>query len=134
MAQTKYQVYGRAQADPDAKKPKIKLPPGYANEAEFLFEMRRYFDDDLQADRLNREAALEDLRFMVGDQWDDIVRQRREAARKPVMTINRLPAFVAQVLGSRLVNETDIEILPDNGGTKEIAQIREDLIRNIQKV
>lgn len=114
-------------------KPKIKLPPGYANESAFLSEMRQLFYDDVQYDRLNREAALEDLRFVVGDQWDDIVRQRREAGRKPVLTVNRLPAFIAQVVGNRRLNETDIKVLPDNGGTVDIATVREGLIRNVQK-
>ena len=116
------------------KRPEIELPEGYENEADFLSEMRKLFYDDIQFDRLNREAALEDLRFMVGDQWDDITRQRREAARKPVLTVNRLPAFVAQVIGNRRMNETDIKIKPDNGGTLSVARVREGLVRNIQKV
>jgi hypothetical protein len=120
--------------DPSARKPKIKLPDGYASEGAFLEEMRKLFADDIGADKLNRDAALEDLKFMVGDQWDDATRQRREAARKPVLTINRIPAFVAQVLGSRRLNETEIKVRPDNGGTKEVAAVREGLIRNIQKV
>ena len=70
-------------------------------------------NDDINYDRLNREAALEDLRFIVGDQWDDIVRQQREAARKPTLTINRLPAFIAQVVGNRRINETTIRVIPD---------------------
>lgn len=134
MAATKYQVYGYAKGDPSVRKPIIKLPKVYAGEAEFLHEMRAMFEDDFQADRLNREAALEDLRFMIGDHWDDITRARREAARKPVLTINRLPAFVAQILGSRRLNETDIKIAADVGGTKPVAIVREGLIRNIQKV
>lgn len=133
-AANKYQVYGYAKGDSSVRKPKIKLPDGYVNEAEFLHEMRAMFGDDLQADRLNREAALEDLRFMIGDHWDDIARARREAARKPVLTINRLPAFVAQVLGSRRLNETDVKIAADSGGTQQVALVREGLIRNIQKV
>lgn len=131
--QPRQQLYGRAQQRGDAVRPRIKLPDGYANQADFLQEMRQMFDDDLQSDRLNREAALEDLRFMVGDHWDDATRQRREAARKPVLTINRLPAFVAQVLGSRRLNETDIKIAPDNGSNVGVAQVREGLIRSIQK-
>jgi hypothetical protein len=115
-------------------RPNIKLPDGYDNEADFLSEMRQLFFDDVQFDRLNREAALEDLRFMVGDQWDDIVRQRREAARKPVLTINRLPAFVAQIVGARRLSETTLKIVPDNGGTRSVARVREGLVRNIQKV
>ena len=115
------------------RKPNIKLPKGYASEATFLEEMRKEFADNTGADRLNREASLEDLRFMVGDQWDDLTRQRREAARKPVLTVNRLPAFVAQVLGSRRLNETEILVRPDNGGNKQVAEVREGLIRQIQK-
>ncbi len=116
------------------EKPEFELPEGYENEAAFLSEMRQLFYDDIQFDRLNREAALEDLRFGVGDQWDDIVRQRREAARKPVLTINRIPAFVAQVVGTRRLNETDIKIHPDNGGTVPVARVREGILRNVQKI
>jgi hypothetical protein len=122
-----------AQAEGSPFKPDIALPDDFDNEAAFLLHMRNEFYEDIQYDRLNREAAVEDLRFMVGDQWDDFVRQRREAARKPVLTVNRLPAFVAQIVGARRQNETVIDILPDQGGTIDIAKIRKGLLRNIQK-
>lgn len=115
-------------------KPQIKLPDDYDSESDFLRDMRTDFYEDINYDRLNRDASLEDARFLIGQQWDDLVRQRREAARKPVLTINRLPAFVAQVVGARRMNETTIKILPDNGGTQQIAKVREGLIRNILKV
>lgn len=134
MASAAYQIYGQASLNAETEAPKIKLPPVYDNDAVFLEEMRTMFYDDLQADRLNREAAIEDLRFVVGDQWDDITRGRREAARKPCLTINRLPAFVAQILGSRRLNETDIKVAADSTGAAPVAQVREGLIRNIQKV
>ena len=130
----KYQIYGRASVDPNAVAPTFKIPPGYASEQEFLYEMRAMCADDEGADRLNRDAAMEDLRFFIGDQWDQTVVERRTRARKPVMTINRLPAFVAQILGSRRLNETDIKIAADTGGDVAVAQVREGLIRNIQKV
>lgn len=120
-------------SDDNAARPDIDLPDDFDDESSFLADMRKKFYDDIQYDRLNREAAIEDLRFMVGDQWDDYVRQRREAARKPVLTVNRLPAFVAQVVGSRKQNETTIKIAPDDGSSKSVALIREDLIRAIQK-
>lgn len=120
---------------PDTKpdRPEIQLPDDFDSEADFLKYMRTEFCDDISYDRLNREAAIEDIRFMCGDQWDDFVRQRREAARKPVLSTNLLPAFVAQIVGARRLNETDIKILPDNGGTKNVAAVREGLVRNIQK-
>ncbi len=125
---------GDSNDQPTGKKPKIKLPDDFDSEAEFLDAMRKDFYDDIQYDRLNREAALEDLRFAVGDQWDDIARQRRESARKPVLTVNRIPAFVAQIVGNRRLNETSIKVIPDNGGTAVIARVREDLMRSIQKI
>lgn len=118
---------------PNAKKPTIKVPDDYDDEASFLQDVIREVQDDINFDRLNREAALEDEKFIVGEQWDDIVRQRREAARKPTLTINRIPAFIAQVVGNRRLNETQIKIIPDNSEQREAAQVREGLIRNIQK-
>jgi hypothetical protein len=115
------------------QKPDIELPDDFEDEQSFLQHMRKEYYDDISADRLNREAGLEDLRFVIGDQWEDYVRQRREAARKPVLSVNRLPAFVAQIVGARRLNETNIKILPDTGGTKDVAKVREDIIRNIQK-
>lgn len=119
----------------EAKKPKIELPPEFrGEEAEFLRDMREKFAADESYDRYNREAGVEDLQFLVGDQWDAAVRAQRVAKRKPVLTINRLPAFVAQVLGARLENETAIRVLPDHGGTKDVAKVRQGLMRSIQKV
>lgn len=131
---TKYQIYGRASGDSSAKAPTFKIPDGYVDESEFLFEMRAMFTDDVGSDQLNRTAALEDLRFFIGQQWDDAVVARRTKAKKPVLTINRLPAFVSQILGSRRLNETDIKVAADAGGYEGVAQVREGLIRSIQKV
>lgn len=117
-----------------AKKPNFAPPEGYADIPTFLSDMRKEFYHDINYDKLNRDAAIEDLKFLVGDQWDDMTRMRRLAARKPVLTVNRIPAFVAQVIGSRRMNETTIKILPDNGGTKDIATVREGIIRSIVKL
>lgn len=123
--------------DPDAKprqeKPTFKLPPGYEDEAAFLEEMRSDYHDDDSADFDNHKAGVEDLQFLVGDQWDPSVVQERTDARKPTLTINRMPAFVGQVMGRRLQNETQIKIAASTGATKEVAEVREGLIRAIQK-
>jgi hypothetical protein len=117
----------------EVKRPKIKLPPEYADEQEFLHEMRDQFGQDESFDYNNRVAGIEDSEFVVGEQWEDNVKSARIARRKPVLTINRIPAFVAQVMGSRIQNETVIKVLPDNGGTKDVAKVREGLMRSIQK-
>jgi hypothetical protein len=125
---------GQSMDQPSSQRPVIVAPSDFRDTNDFLADMRQKFYDDIQFDRLNREAALEDMRFFVGDQWDDIVRQKREAGRKPVLTVNRLPAFVAQVVGNRRLNETDIKVKPDNGGTIAVARVREGLMRSVQKL
>lgn len=121
------------QPDPSAKRPNIKLPNGYPDESEFLREMRELYDNDDSADFDNHKAGVEDLEFFVGKQWDPEVEQRRMAAKKPVITVNRLPAFVGQVIGNRKMHETEIKIVPNNGGTVAVAKVREGLFRSIQK-
>lgn len=115
------------------RKPKFKLPKGCPDEETFLREMREEFDNDWSADFLNIQAGLEDAAFVAGQQWDVVNVQRRAANRKPILTFNRLPAVVGQVIGNRRMNETSIRVLPDNGGTKPVAKLRQGLIRSIEK-
>ena len=112
---------------------KVPLPSDFETEVDFLHYARELFSDDLNYDKDNREAGIEDAKFVSGDQWDEGVRQRRTRAKKPVLTINRLPAFVGQIVGNRRMNETQVKVLPDNEGGKDSAVVRQGLIRNIEK-
>ena len=110
-----------------------KTPAGYKNTDEFLAEMRRNYENGYGFNEHNVIAGKDDAKFVVGEQWAEAVRHKREQSNKPVLTFNRLVAFVAQIVGNRLMNETEIRVVPDKAGTKEIAQIREGLIRSIFK-
>lgn len=114
---------------------KPATPKGYDSTDAFLQEMRENYARAIsgQDEKANRDAMREDIEFVFGEQWEKTAKERRIAARKPVLTVNRLPAYVAQVVGNRLLNETEIRVYPDNGGTKEVAQLREALIRSIFK-
>lgn len=112
---------------------RVKIPRGYDSESSFLLEMRTRHNDGRSADNHNELAGRDDAKFVIGEQWDPVVERKRRAALKPVMTVNRLIAFIAQVVNNRLMNETEIRVLPDKAGTKEIAQLREGLIRSIYK-
>lgn len=111
----------------------IPPPDDFDTTADFIAHARKLYSDDRDADRDNREAAIEDAEFFTGKQWDDIVRARRENRRKPVLTVNRCVAFVGQIVGTRRMNETQIKVLPEYGGTREIAETRAGLIRNCEK-
>lgn len=123
--------YGDPPASTQA--PKFKLPKGCDSEEEFLRVMRSEFDSDWSAEFLNMQAGLEDAAFLAGLQWDTINAQRRAAGRKPILTFNRLPAFLGLVIGNRRMSETTIKVLPDNGGTKPVARLRQGLARSIEK-
>lgn len=114
-------------------RPKIEPPDDFDTAADFLTHIRKLYTDDRDADKDNRDAAIEDAEFFAGKQWDDTIRQRRETKRKPVLTVNRTIAFVGQIVGTRRMNETVVQILPEYGGTQEIAETRSGLIRHCEK-
>jgi hypothetical protein len=109
------------------------VPLGFDTAQDFLKEMMQRYDRSVSADEHNREAAVQDIEFTYGEQWDTVVRAQREKRNKPVITVNRLPAFVSQIVNNRLLNETEIRVLPDRDGSKEVATIRQGLIKSIFK-
>jgi hypothetical protein len=106
---------------------------GFDGEDDFLEDMRKKYQWGYSFNEHNIIAGKDDAKFTVGNQWDPVVEARRKQQKKPVLTFNRLVAFMAQLVGNRLMNETEIRVYPDKAGTKEIAQIREGLIRSIFK-
>lgn len=95
---------------------------------------RLRMSEAVDADQENREAALDDLRCLIGDgQWDDDIRRAREADGRPCLTINRLPQFTRQVTGDlRRMNPAVKVLAADSAATPEIAEIYEGMTRQIE--
>jgi hypothetical protein len=102
------------------------------NEDEFLAEVRKRFSEGATADRENREAGYDDLNFLAGHQWDDGVEEQRRLLGRPCLTINRLPQFVAQVVGDVRLNRPGIKVRPVEDADVDLAEVREGLIRSIE--
>ena len=91
------------------------------------------YDNAIDADKNNRDAAIEDLKFYAGDQWDEIIEAERLEDQRPILTINRLPQFVNQVtarcarISHRLRSDP-----PDEVADPDIADIYSGLIRHIE--
>lgn len=117
----------------DIERTRPKTPKGFDSESDFLKDMRGKYENGYQFNEHNVLAGKDDAKFVAGKQWDSVVEQRRVDENKPVLTFNRMTAFVSQVVGNRLMNETEIRVHPDKSGTKPIAEIREGLIRSIFK-
>jgi hypothetical protein len=101
---------------------------------DILKEAREAFQDCVDAEAVNRADALDDLRFArLAEQWPDAVRRQRELEARPCLTINRLPAFIRQVVNDARQNKPSIKVHPvDDDADPETAKIINGLIRNIE--
>lgn len=100
---------------------------------DLLREAQARYREAVNADRPNREAAQDDLRFLAGEQWDPRVEQDRIRDGRPVLTIPRLAQFVNQVVNDIRLNKPAITVRPvDNGADEKIAETYTGLIRNIE--
>jgi len=111
--------------------PKKKLSK---REAETLLkEVRDRLNEAWEHDKDNRHDAASDLKFLSGDQWPEAVRREREAAGRPMLTINRLPQFVRQITNDIRQAEIAIKVAPeDDDSDPALAKTFDGLIRQIQ--
>ncbi len=98
-------------------------------------EAREAFELAADAEAENRREALDDLRFArLGEQWPEKVRRERELEGRPVLTINRLPAFIRQVVNDARQNKPAIAVQPvDSGADPDTAEVFNGLIRHIEQ-
>ena len=102
-------------------------------EKEFIKDAKRRLEKCKKSDSHNRLAAVEDLKFLQGDQWDLGERQRRKDKNRPCLQINVLPKYSKQVCGEMRKNKSRIKVRPvDSKGDIHLAKIREGLIYNIE--
>ena len=88
----------------------------------------------VEADRENRGRDMDDLQKLSGQHWPDKIRNERESEGKPCLTLNRLPQFVRQVTGDIRRLNPAIKVTPsDNSASKDVAEIMEGLIRQIEQ-
>lgn len=108
------------------------VPEGWDSEQEFLDHVIETYRDDELFDHNNRIWAMEDLRFLAGDQWDPEIKKMREDKFRPCLTVNVLPQYVGQVVGNRRMNKTAIKVKPFKDGTQVVADVRSGLIKSIE--
>src|SRR5258708_22289105 len=54
-----------------------------------------------EAESQSRREALDDLKFSIGEQWSDEIKQRQEKSNRPCLTLNRLPQVIHQVCNNQ---------------------------------
>ena len=81
----------------------------------------------------NRKEALDDLRFArLGEQWPEAIKRQRELEGRPCLTVNRMPAFIRQVVNDSRQNKPSIIFHPVEDGDVETAEVMNGLMRNIE--
>ncbi len=102
---------------------------------EIMSEAKAAFALAADAEAENRREALDDLRFArLGEQWPSSVLRDREQEGRPCLTINRLPAFIRQVVNDARQNKPAIAVHPvDGGADPATAEVFNGLIRHIEQ-
>lgn len=92
---------------------------------------RRQLCEDADFD--DRVEALDDLRFISGDQWPSDAAAMRDTENRPRLTINKLPTFLRQITNDQRQNTPSIKIHPvDSGADIETAKVLQGHIRHIE--
>lgn len=103
------------------------------SEEQIVSDVRDRLAEAWQHELDNREQGARDLAFLAGDQWPEAVRREREASRRPMLTINRLPQFLRQVTNDIRQADLAIKVSPvDDRSDPELAKIYNGLLRQIQ--
>lgn len=114
------------------------MPPSYEEESraskpdkKILLRGRKCYKLASEADDENRRLARADIRFVnvPGAQWDDNMKKRR--GKRPCLEFNKLRINGKKVINEIRANRPAIKVRATQGGTKEIADIYDGLIRNI---
>lgn len=101
---------------------------------DILLKARKRFDRCVQAEGDNRKKALEDTKFLNGDQWPADVASQRNTDKRPCLTFNKLKTFVHQVTNPQRENRPAINISPvgDQVDVKA-AKMYAGVIRHIER-
>jgi hypothetical protein len=82
---------------------------------------------------MNRQEALEDLRFSAGDQWPVEIQNSRTLESRPCLTINKIDAYVRQVVNNIRQQRPRIKVHAVNNNTDiKMADIVQGMIRHIE--
>ena len=103
-------------------------------DAEIIELARETFSRAQEREEDTRTEGLDDLKFArLGIQWPEKIKREREAEGRPCLTINKLPAFIRQVVNDARQNKPAIVVNPaDDAADPETAEIINGLIRNIE--
>ncbi len=104
-------------------------------DSDLLIEAKKRFKLAKEAEEENRQSWIDDVKFAkLGEQWPDNVKRQRERESRPCLTINKVPAFLRQVINDARQNTPQIKFHPVEGGDQDTAKILDGLTKNIEYI
>lgn len=101
---------------------------------EFLRIARKRFDRVMKVEAMNRQMAVEDLKFKKGDQWPEDIKASRTLEKRPCLTINKIPTFTHQITNDQRQNRPAINVSPvGDKSDPHTAKMLKGLIRQIER-
>jgi hypothetical protein len=115
--------------------PQLTIEVTGMKDEDILREAREAFELAAERESENRAEALDDIRFArLSEQWPEAVRRQRELEGRPCLTVNKLPAFIRQVVNDARQNKPEIKVRPEDSAADPMtAEIMTGLIRNIER-
>jgi len=96
-------------------------------------EARQFLKFCNDADTMNRQEALEDLKFVGGDQWPVELQNSRNLESRPVITINKLDGYCRQVSNQQRQQRPRIKVHATNTHEQMVeAEIIQGLVRHVE--
>jgi len=102
----------------------------YDSRIQEAIEFLKFAND---ADTMNRQEALEDLKFGAGDQWPVELQNSRNLESRPVITVNKVDNYCRQVSNQQRQQRPRIKVHATNTHEDMVdAQTIQGLIRHIE--
>ena len=96
-------------------------------------EAKEFLKSANDADTMNRQEALEDMKFVGGDQWPVELQNSRNLESRPVLTINKLDGYCRQVVNQIKQQRPRPKVHGMNSNADEkTAQVIQGMIRHIE--
>ena len=96
-------------------------------------EAKQFLKMANDADTMNRQEALEDLKFVNGDQWPVELQNSRNLESRPVLTINKLDGYCRQVVNQIRQQRPRPKVHGMNSQSDaKVAEVIQGMIRHIE--
>lgn len=106
--------------------------PSRQKQIDIIEEAVREFGYIADCETENRANALDDLKFKIGEQWEQSAANQRKQEGRPCLTVNQLPQFVKDVVNDARMRRPSIKIMRGEQGDPETAKTIDGLVRQIQ--